>query len=157
MNRILLFSSVAIFSIFLGSQIAEGCLLVPYWKTLSTTEFYEYYAKFGPAIGHFFTVLTIVAALIPLSYSIYCYSKKSAALKYLVMSTCLAILFVAVFYVYFKDANQQFYDSAFTAEQLKSELVTWGRWHWVRVLFEFSSLVFLILAFNVLSREKRST
>lgn len=154
MKRSLLFISIAIFSIFIGGQITEGCLLLPYWKTLGATEFYVYYAQFGPSIGKFFTVLTVIAALIPLSYSIYCFAKKSPALKYSVVSTSFAILFVAMFYIYFKDANQQFYDSAFSPEQLKSELITWGQWHWLRVLFEILSLAFLIVTFNVLSKKE---
>lgn len=156
MNRILCFFLIAIFSIFLGSQITEGYLLVPYWKTLSRTEFYEYYTKFGPTIGNFFTFLTIIAALIPLSISIYCITNKSRALKYSIVSTFFAFLFIALFYVYFKDTNQQFYEADFNSNQLKSVLKTWGHWHWLRVLFEFLSLTFLILALNILIQKKGS-
>ncbi len=156
MNRILLLFSIAIFSIFLGSQIAEGCLLVPYWKSLSATEFYTYYSKFGPAIGKFFTILTITAVLIPIAVSIYCYSNKSSALKYSLASTFFAVLIIVLFYVYFKDMNQQFYDSAFNSQQLKAELISWGNWHWLRVIFEFLSLIFLILALNILLQRRSS-
>lgn len=155
MNRILCFFSIAIFSIFLGSQITEGCLLVPYWKTLSRTEFYEYYSKFGPTIAKFFTVLTIIAALIPISISIYCFSNKSPALKYSIVSTFFAFLFIVLFYVYFKDTNQQFHKADFNSNQLKSVLRTWGHWHWLRVLFESLSLTFLTLALNILIQKKR--
>lgn len=31
---------IAVFSIFLGSQITEAVLLVPYWQSLSADEFY---------------------------------------------------------------------------------------------------------------------
>ncbi|CAN0460053.1 unnamed protein product, partial [Ectocarpus fasciculatus] len=34
---------IALFSIFLGSQITEAMLLVPYWQSLSSSEFYSYY------------------------------------------------------------------------------------------------------------------
>tara|TARA_R110002074_G_scaffold21547_1_gene66803 strand:+ start:982 stop:1485 length:504 start_codon:yes stop_codon:yes gene_type:complete len=156
MNRILSFFSIAIFSIFLGSQITEGCLLVPYWKMLSRTEFYEYYSKFGPSIGKFYTALTIIATLIPISISIYCFSNKLRALKYSVLSSLFAFLIIVLFYAYFKDANQQFYEITFNANQLKSELKTWEYWHWLRVLLEFLSLIFLILALNVLSKKESS-
>ena len=154
MNRILCFFLIVIFSIFLGSQITEGRLFVPYWKTLSRTEFYDYYSKFGPTIGRFFTVLTIIAALIPLSISIYCFSNKSPALKYSIVSTLFAFLFIALFYIYFKDTNQQFHEADFNSIQLKSVLKTWEQWHWLRVLFEFLSLTYLILALNILVQKK---
>tara|TARA_R110002073_G_scaffold139232_3_gene289470 strand:- start:23016 stop:23495 length:480 start_codon:yes stop_codon:yes gene_type:complete len=156
MNRILIFLSIAVYSIFIGSQITEGYLLVPYWKTLSITEFHEYYSKFGPTINKFYTVLTILATLIPISIGIYCFSNKFHALKYSIVSSFFALLVIVLFYIYFKDTNQQFYVTVFNTNQLKSVLETWGYWHWLRVLFEFLSLIFLILALNNLSQKKNT-
>ena len=156
MNRTLAFTSIAIFSIFLGSQITEGFLLVPYWKTLSKTAFYEYYSKFGPIIGRFYTILTVIAVLIPLSISIHCFSKKSRALKYSVVSSFFAFLIITIFYIYFKDTNQKLYEATFDANRLKPVLETWEYMHWVRVLLEVLSLVFLILSINILSNKKRT-
>jgi len=39
---------IAFFSIFLGSQITEAIILVPYWQSLSTPDFYSYYQGFEP-------------------------------------------------------------------------------------------------------------
>ncbi|APG64812.1 hypothetical protein LPB136_05300 [Tenacibaculum todarodis] len=154
MNRVLAYFSIAIFAIFLGSQITEGALLVPYWKTLSATEFYQYYSEFGKIIGSFYTVLTLIAALIPVSVFIYCYLKKSEALRFSIIAVFFTFSFIAVFYIYFKGVNQQFYNATFNAIQLKSELNTWENWHWFRVLLEALALIFLILTFNVLTTEK---
>ncbi|CAL2086151.1 hypothetical protein [Tenacibaculum sp. 190524A02b] len=155
MKSIPMFLCISVFSIFLGSQITEGCLLVPYWKTLSKTEFYNYYTAFGPIIGQFYSVLTIIAVLIPLSMSIYCFFNKSQALKYAVISTFFSVLVITLFYVYFKETNKQFYKAVFNADQLKSVLNTWANWHWIRVTFEFLSLTFLMLTFNSLHGAER--
>jgi len=64
MKPYFLYFSVTVFSIFIGSQITEGVLLVPYWQSLTPDNFYAYYQEFGPSIGRFYTVLTIMAALI---------------------------------------------------------------------------------------------
>jgi len=125
MNRTLTFVSIAVFSVFLGSQITEGFLLVPFWKTLSSTEFYAYYAEFGPLIGRFYTCLTIIAVLIPFGLSFYCYYYKPHALKYAIVSTLFAVLVIAVFYGYFKDTNQQFFEAVFDTHQLQSVLDDW--------------------------------
>jgi glycopeptide antibiotics resistance protein len=155
MNRILEFFCITIFSIFLGSQITEGFLLVPYWKSLSTPEFYEYYSKFGLVIGKFYTILTVFAALIPICISIYCLYKKSQALRYSLIASFFTFLFIALFYIYFKNTNQQFYDAILNTDQLKSELKIWDYWHWRRVFFEFITLIFLNLTFKKLT-EKNS-
>lgn len=154
MKRIVAYLSISIYSIFLGSQIAEGALLVPYWKSLSPVAFFSYYSEFGPSIGKFYTILTIIASLIPLVLCIYCYSKKSPALKYALISTLCAFLVIGSFYGYFKGANQEFYAGLIAADQLQASLKTWGTWHWVRVLFEVLALVFLMFSFRKLQAQK---
>lgn len=137
---------IAVFSIFVGSQITEGVLLVPYWQSLSASEFYSYYLQFGPAINRFYTVLTILALLIPIGVSLYYYRTQSAGLTFSLIATLLALLFVSCFYIYFKGTNQAFYQSAFSEVDLKSELVVWTYWHWGRVVLEVLSLYFLVKA-----------
>ena len=156
MNRWWIYFSIAIFSIFLGSQITEGWLFLPYWKTLSGSEFYGFYAEFGQEIGRFYTVLTVAAVCIPIGASMYSFYKKSRALNYSIVSTFFALLIIALFYVYLKDINQQFYEAALSSTQLEAALKTWGHLHWIRVLFEVLSLIFLIQTYNILSQERNS-
>ncbi len=154
MKQFLAYFSIVIFAIFIGSQITEGVLLVPYWQSLTSAEFYSYYNQHGPSIGLFYTVLTIIAAVIPIFLSIYCKLTASKAFKLAVTSSLFAVLFVASFYLYFKGANELFYQAALSTPDLKKELITWSYWHWGRIVIEFMSLVFLILALIKLQSEK---
>lgn len=96
MKEFLMFFLVAIFSLFMGSQITEGVLLIPYWQTLPASQFYSYYNKFGPGIGTFYTALTIIAALIPIFITIYCKLIHSKALKFALTSSFLTLLFIFI-------------------------------------------------------------
>lgn len=154
MNRILQFFLIAIFSVFLGSQITEGFLLIPHWKSLSSSAFYEYYATFGPTINTFYSILTIITVLIPVILSVYSYIKKFQSLKHSVISAIFSLLILVIFYVYFKDVNQHFFDATFTSDELKSELITWEYLHWLRVFFEVIALTFLTFAVNILGQKK---
>lgn len=154
MNRILGYFLIAIFALFVGSQITEGYLLVPYWKTLSTEAFYNYYSQFGLRIGNFYTLLTVVAAVIPIATSFYCFYKKSNAFIYSLIASILILLCIAVFYIYFKNTNQQFFNAQFTPLQLKQELETWEYLHWFRVFLEFLALLFLILTVHVFTKKR---
>lgn len=140
------FILIAIFSIFLGSQITEAILLVPYWQSLSPGDFYGYYQKFGPSIGRFYTILTVIAASIPITFSIFYFRYKKPGLTLALASSLLAMLFVSCFYIYFKDTNELFYQSAFNENELINELIIWSKWHWGRIVLEGLSLLFLILA-----------
>ena len=148
MKPFLLYILVAIFSVFIGSQITEGVLLLPYWQSLSSNEFYFYYSNFGHLIGGFYTFLTIIAAIIPIIVFIYCKLTKSKGATFALISSVFAILFVASFYLYFKDANTLFFNATLNDIDLKKELITWGFWHWGRIVLECFSLLFLILTFN---------
>ncbi len=139
---------IAIYAVFIGSQITEGVLLVPYWQSLSTSDFYTYYAMFGPSIGKFYTILTIVACLIPLNTTVIFFSKKSKAKSFALLSAIFSVLVIACFYIYFKGTNEAFYQKAFSAEDLTAELITWSTWHWSRIGLEIASLIFLVLAFD---------
>jgi|GEM_PF-1119538 len=151
--QIILYIAVAIFAIFIGSQITEGVLLVPYWKSLSAKQFYTYYSQFGPSIGRFYTILTIIAASIPLALAIYCKSIKSKGLNYALVSTFFTALFIIAFYAYFKDTNGLFYQEALSEMELKRALIVWTYWHWVRIIIECLSLVFLILSIVKIQNE----
>ncbi|WP_421765469.1 hypothetical protein [Ekhidna sp.] len=146
MKKQFMFFLVAVFAIFLGSQLTEAVLLVPYWQSLSAADFYSYYQAFGPTIGQFYTILTIIAAVIPIGVSVYLGRIKAPGFRLALTSAVLAVLFVACFYVYFKGTNALFYQSAFSTAELKSELIVWSQWHWGRVGLECFSLLFLILA-----------
>ncbi len=145
MNDHLKYISLAIFSVFLGSQITEGVLLVPYWQSLSAPDFYNYYETFGPAIGRFYTVLTVIAALVPITISIVYFRAKSPGRGFALVSALFAAAFVACFYAYFKGTNELFYQAAFNEVALKNELITWSKWHWGRVGLEGGALFFLVL------------
>ena len=144
--------SLAIFGIFLGSQITEGVILVPYWQSLSSEAFYAYYQAFGPLLGAFYTPLTIIAAIIPIIFLVLSYIKKSPAVPYFLTSTILSILFILCFFLYFKGANELFYQGALNPVKLKQELITWSTWHWGRIGLELLALVFLIMGFQKLNR-----
>jgi len=103
-----------------------------------------YYKQFGPSISQFYTILTIVAALIPISISVYCKRINSSAFNLALTSSFFAILFIACFYVYFKGANELFYQASLSDLELKRELIIWSYWHWGRIVLEIISLFFLI-------------
>ncbi len=154
MSRALAFVLVAFFSLFLGTQITEGCLLLPYWKSLAATDFFEYYGLFGARIGKFYTILTIIAALIPLGVTIYSLTRKQAALASSLCSLLFTFLFVGTFYFYFKEANQHFFEAGLSPAQLATELTVWGYWHWFRVTLEMLALISLIMSLLVITNNE---
>jgi len=146
MKQYLLYTAVTIFAIFVGSQITEGMLLVPYWKSMSSADFYSYYQQHGPAISSYYTGLTIISLIIPIVVAVYSKSISVPAFRYALYSSLFAVLYTTSFYIYFKGANNLFYQAAFADTELIKELTTWTYWHCGRALVECLFLVFLILS-----------
>ena len=152
MNRFLSYTLTSIYALFIGTQITEAVILVPYWKSLNASKFYSYFTVNGPAIGTFYTVMTIIAVLIPLGILVFSRSKNQKVLLSTSLSVLFSLLVIVLYYSYFKRINQQFYATAFNIQQLPAILKRWELWHWIRISFELLSLSFLIQTFTILEK-----
>jgi len=139
---------IIFYAVFVGSQITEGLLLVPYWQSLSAQAFYDYYQYFGPQIGKFYTILTVIASLFPITLALYTVFQRQIGNIFTLLSGAFALLVIVSFYVYFKSANELFYARAFDEKALEIELIKWSYWHWGRVVMEVLALGFLVVASN---------
>ena len=137
---------IAIFAIFVGAQLVEGCLMVPHWKSMSSSEFYSFYGSFGPGIGQFYTILTVIAGLITIGIAIQQWLNKSNGRYWALAAAILMIICIGMFYVYFKGANELFYAGELSPDALRAELDIWLTWHNVRVVMELLALGFLCVA-----------
>ena len=148
--EILLSLSTGILGIFLGSQITEGILFVPYWKTLTPKDFFELHKTYGPKIYQFYAPLTIAATMIPLMTVGYGLYTGMSDLTYLLIMGVFTVLFFGTYFLYFKNANAKFADASIPDVELSGVLSTWGNWHWLRVGFECVAFISAILTLNQL-------
>ncbi|CAM1366904.1 hypothetical protein [Tenacibaculum xiamenense] len=135
MNILLAISSGSL-GIFLGTQLTEAILMVPYWKSLTPNEFFQLHKTYGKKIYRFFAPITIIATVIPLITSILIIkSSNNFQWTALFMGTS-TIAFFTTYFLYFKNANKSFADRSISDIQLPNSLKNWEHWHWARILFE---------------------
>ncbi len=144
--KILLSLSIGILGVFLGAQIMEGVLFVPYWKTLPAKDFFELHQTFGKKIYQFFAPLTIIATILPLITLAYSSFIPTKGRFFIALMGICTVLFFSTYFLFFKEANQQFAEASIAYEALPQALETWGNWHWGRIVFEFWAFVFAIIA-----------
>lgn len=140
---ILILITTAVLGIFLGAQIAEALLIVPYWKSLTANQFYTFYKRYGDDIHRFFAPLTIGATILPILLFGIGIQTSDKRLDLLIALICCVALFFSTYFVFFKKANERFKTEDIEPSQLPKALKIWGRWHWLRICFE--CLAFLIL------------
>ncbi len=147
MNILIVISSGSL-GIFLGTQLTEAILMVPYWKSLTPNEFFQLHKTYGNKIYRFFAPITIVATIIPLVTAILIIQSSSTVNWSVLIMGISVIAFFATYFLYFKHANSNFENRSIHDHDLSKALINWEHWHWTRVSFELiaflSSLIFLI-------------
>ncbi|MGG8495151.1 hypothetical protein ACQY1Q_01930 [Tenacibaculum sp. TC6] len=144
MNILIAISSGSL-GFFLGTQLTEALLMVPYWKNLTSNDFFQLHETYGNKIYRFFAPITIIATIIPLVTAILIIqSSNTFQWTALIMGTCTLGFFITYF-VYFKRANKNFANRSIHDNELPYALKKWEYWHWTRISLE--SIAFLCSLF----------
>ncbi len=131
--EILQFLSTFVLGLFIGALLAEGALLVPYWRTLSPEQFFSLHKVFGPRLYRFYAPLTITATLLMVSTAIVCWLAEHPGRMATLIAGVLTLSMIAIYFLYFRGANAKFAAASIRAEELSPELARWAKWHWLRV------------------------
>lgn len=136
--------------VFLGAQLTEAVLFVPFWKRLPPDDFFALHKTYGKAIYQFFAPLTIVATVLPIVTVLYLMMTQSEHHLVLACMGTSTLLFFSTYSLYFKSANKSFADRTILNDELPRELDRWGTWHWARVCLECIALVSSLLLIHLL-------
>jgi hypothetical protein len=126
--------SAAAWGLFAGAQLAEGCLLVPYWQSLKPADFHVWYAANDRRLVAFFAPLTVGIAILPLAWALSATVGAHPARGIAMLCAGIGLAILTGFFVYFRDANARFSAGTIPVAELPAELARWARWHWVRTI-----------------------
>lgn len=149
-GEILHLLSAAILGIFVGAQICEGALFVPYWKSMHPKDFFEMHKIYGKKIHQFFAPLTIAATIIPIVTAIYAVTHAIDGYLFSLLMGIFTFLFFITYFIYFKEANNRFAEESITYEELPKELNRWGKWHWSRIGLELIAFIFSLVGLAII-------
>jgi len=138
--------SAAAIGLFVGAMLAEGCVLVPYWRSLAPGDFFAWYAANDRRLLGFFGSLTAAAALLALAAAAVAVWTRSPGRWPAVGAAGLMIVAVLMFPAYFQQANARFAAAITPPADLPAELARWATWHWVRTAIAGGALVAALLA-----------
>lgn len=141
--------STAVLGIFLGAQICEGVLFVPFWKAMQPKDFFDLHQTYGKKIYQFFAPLTIIATLIPISTSILAYFLGVKGCVFALLMGIFTLLFFSTYFLFFKSANHRFATASISYEALPGELNRWEKWHWGRIGLETIAFICSLIALSI--------
>jgi hypothetical protein len=118
--------------VFLGANLTEGCVLVPYWRSLAPEQFFTWYAANHRWLMGFFAPLTTVTALLVIAAALASLWLRHPGRWPALVAAILTVVVVVTFPVYFQRTNQSFAAASISAADLPAELTRWATWHWAR-------------------------
>ena len=133
--------SVAALGVFLGANITEGCLLVPYWRSLAPADFFAWYATNDRRLLGFFGPLTTITVLIVLATAAIAVWTRAAGRWPMAIAAGLMVVAVLMFPLYFQGVNARFAGGIIAPADLPGALARWELWHWVRTAIAGGALL----------------
>lgn len=128
MADILAILSTLVIGLLAGSLLTEAVILVPYWRRMEPAEFFRLHGSLGPNLFRYFAPLTILAVGLAV---VLAFISGATSIPW-VISAVLCLTALAIFFIYFRAANQRFAAHNMPDEALKGELTNWASWHWLR-------------------------
>jgi hypothetical protein len=132
-----------------GAMLAEGAVLVPWWRSMPPEGFLRWYADNARRLLEFYGPLEIVSATLTLLAAVV----HRPARRWFVGAALLALAVLASFPIYFRDVNASFETGAIGVDRLPAELGRWAAWHWGRTMLGL--LAFALALLGVRADERR--
>lgn len=129
-----------------GAMLAEGAVLVPYWRSLPPESFLGWYAANASALFDFFAPLEIAGAGLAIAAAaLHLYGRRSGRGLF-VVSAVLAAAVLAAFPLYFRDVNASFTAGTIALDHVAPELARWAAWHSARTVIGIAAFAASVLA-----------
>jgi hypothetical protein len=129
-----------------GAVLAEGAVLIPFWRSLQPGAFLAWYRQHAALLFRFFGSLEIVAAGLAVLVALMSWLGNEPAAGLLAVSALLAVLVLAAFPLYFRRANARFAEATIAIAEVGVELRRYSNWHWVRVLLAIAAFAVAAVA-----------
>ena len=129
MRAAVAFIAAATLGLAVGAMLAEGAVLVPWWRSLPAAAFLRWYADNASRLFAFFGPLEIASAALAV---VACLFQQAEARRCFAISAVLAVAVLGLFPLYFQAANATFETGSIPVERVPVELERWAAWHWAR-------------------------
>jgi hypothetical protein len=124
--------AVVALGLMAGSLVAEGAILVPFWRSLQPDAFLVWYKQHAALLQNFFGPMEVVASVLAVASAGLSWFNQSRGHHLLTASATLSLAVLAVFPIYFQRANSSFKNGTIALASVSEELQRWSISHWAR-------------------------
>jgi hypothetical protein len=114
-------------------MMAEGVVLVGYWRSLPPAEFLAWFAANEPRLVVFYGTLEVAAAVFAVAAGGWHALRRRPGRGFLLASAALAVAVLVLYPLYFRDVNASFAAPTIALDAVPAELSQWAAWQWARI------------------------
>jgi hypothetical protein len=129
-----------------GAMLAEGAVLVPYWRAMPAGDFLRWFADNEPRLVAFYGPLEMTAAALTLLAAAVYGARGRPGAGWLAVSALLVVGVLALYPIYFRAANGRFVAGTIDGAGVAAELARWSSWQCLRVSMGIGALVAAVAA-----------
>ncbi len=137
---------VVVLGISAGAMLAEGAVLVPYWRSLPAADFLRWFADNEPRLVGFYGPLELIAAAFTMTAAALSAFHRRRGAGLLAVSALFVVGVLALYPIYFRAVNASFVAGTIDVANLPAELVRWGSWQWLRIALGIGALIAAVAA-----------
>lgn len=126
--------ATTLFGLLAGGMVLIATGLVPYWRSLTPTEFTEVFATSLPTVGGTMIALTILGTGSMVLAAGLALWKKLPNRLWLSAGAAATLIMLVCVPIYFGAANALLAGGTLTPDTITAELTTWQQVHWFRTV-----------------------
>jgi uncharacterized membrane protein len=126
-----------------GALLTEGGLLAPWWRAENPQTFLAWYAANTGRLFGFFAPLEVGGSLVAIAAAFS--HRRRPGRWWFVFAALLSVGVLALFPLYFDQANRSFADGSVGVERLSEELARWAAWNWGRTAIAIAAFASAVL------------
>src|SRR5262245_32326627 len=145
-ESVMLVLAVVALGLSAGAVVAEGAILIPFWRSLEPAAFLAWYHQHARLLLWFFGPLEVASALLVVLAALVSWFTGERSSGLLAGASVLALLVLAAFPLYFQRANGSFVEATIATTEVPMELHRYSNYHWVRVALAVAAFVLAAVA-----------
>ena len=128
-----------------GGVVAEGAVLVPWWREMPADAFLAWYAANASRLFNFFGVLEVASTLLAVAAAALFHFQPGRSRWFFIASAVLSVAVLAAFPLYFEQINAGFAAGTTPFDRVPAELARWAAWHWARTAIALGAFAAAVL------------
>lgn len=138
--------ATVVLGISAGALVAEGGVLVPFWRSTPPEQFLGWYRKHAALLVGFYGPLEIASVGLTAGALAATWLQPTVGRAPLAVALLLAVGVLVAFPLYFQKVNASFASGSIELARVPDELRRWAHWHWARTTLAVGAFVCALVA-----------